>query len=276
MDLRRLGDPLLKPRPSPIFSFLLPSFHSSRRAMTTCRKARIVPTKPPRYLKCKFHSSSIHRAQSSSSAADLDELEDLPQSNHSGPSPTTSPQQRASDNQIDALLESTFNKPYSSRRKPYTPPKETSASMLDAGHKAAEYYSMRERGARSPGSLARSMAFPSPQETNTARESKYLRNNDQQIQLKPKRAMRTIRSRPTVGRTVEINPDRDVDFGRALRTLGIQCAVNRVRADLQRQRYHERPGMKRKRLKSERWRKLFRESFRATVGRVKEMRRKGW
>lgn len=66
------------------------------------------------------------------------------------------------------------------------------------------------------------------------------------------------------------------DFGKALRNLEILCAVNGVRKDQQRQRYHERPGMKRKRLERERWRKFFKEGFRAAVGRVKEMRRKGW
>lgn len=91
-----------------------------------------------------------------------------------------------------------------------------------------------------------------------------------------KRAKRTVRARPSIGRTIEVDAERGRDLGRALRSLEIKCAVNRVRADQQRQRFHERPGLKRKRLKSERWRKLFRESFRATVGRVKEMRRKGW
>ena len=93
---------------------------------------------------------------------------------------------------------------------------------------------------------------------------------------KAERAPRTVRSRPSVGRTIEVIPERGVDFGRALRNLEISCAVNRVKQDLSRQRFHERPGLKRKRLKSERWRKMFKESFRATVMRVKEMRRKGW
>ena len=90
------------------------------------------------------------------------------------------------------------------------------------------------------------------------------------------RAKRTIRSRPSIGRTVEVNQDRGGDFGRALRTLEILCNINRVRQDRNKQRFHERPGLKRKRLKSERWRKMFKESFKATVGRVQEMRRKGW
>ena len=140
--------------------------------------------------------------------------------------------------------------------------------------KANNYYessslsssSLRNRGNQSPGGIARSMSFPETPKTDVKIEKAN----------PPLRAERTIISRPSVGRTVEIDPERNVDFGRALRTLDIQCAVNRVRSDLQKQRFHERAGMKRKRLKSERWRKLFKESFKATVTRVKEMRRKGW
>jgi small subunit ribosomal protein MRP21 len=49
---------------------------------------------------------------------------------------------------------------------------------------------------------------------------------------------------------------------------------NRIRADFNRQRFHERGGLKRKRLASERWR--FKEGFQRTVTRVQELRRKGW
>lgn len=90
------------------------------------------------------------------------------------------------------------------------------------------------------------------------------------------RSKRTVRSRPMVGRTVELDPAKGMDFGKGLRQLGMLCAQNNVRGDLMTQRFHERPGMKRKRLKQQRWRKLFKSGFSATVGRVKEMRRKGW
>ena len=276
MDLFRFGDSLLRPRASPVLSFLIPFLHSPQPSIRNSRHAQTAIMKPARQLRRKFHATSQHRvSSSSSSAADLDSLEDLAQPNHPQPSPTSNSQKSASDSQIDALLKSTFDVPRPDRRKSSTQQKETSASILDASFRASEYYALRDRGVRSPGSLARSMTFPDPpgsKPTSGFSNSLAARDTFQQ----PKRAKRTIRSRPTVGRTVEINPEREIDFGRALRTLEIQCAVNRVRADLQRQRFHERPGLKRKRLKSERWRKLFRESFRATVGRVKQMRRKGW
>ncbi|KAL8724518.1 MAG: hypothetical protein Q9181_006788 [Wetmoreana brouardii] len=92
----------------------------------------------------------------------------------------------------------------------------------------------------------------------------------------PTRAMATIKSRPSLGRTVEVAPERGLDLGRALRSLEINCAVNNVRGDAFKQRFHERPGLKRKRLKSVRWRRNFRQGFKAVVAKVKAMRRKGW
>lgn len=92
----------------------------------------------------------------------------------------------------------------------------------------------------------------------------------------PTRAAATIKSRPSLGRTVQVMPDRGMDLGRALKSLEISCSVNNVRQDAREQRYYERPGLKRKRLKSIRWRKRFKIGFKAVVGKVKAMRRKGW
>lgn len=80
--------------------------------------------------------------------------------------------------------------------------------------------------------------------------------------------------KPLTGRMVDIN--RSVDVGRAFKLLEQSCARNKVRADATRQRFYERGGLKRKRLRRERWRKRFMEGFKATVGRVKELRGQGW
>jgi predicted transcriptional regulator len=53
-------------------------------------------------------------------------------------------------------------------------------------------------------------------------------------------------------------------------------ARNRVKRDFQMQRFHERGGLKRKRLKSERWRARFKIGFDATCKRVTELTKKGW
>lgn len=81
---------------------------------------------------------------------------------------------------------------------------------------------------------------------------------------------------PSLGRTVEVNPARGMDVGRAFRTLEMQCARNSVKRDFMMQRFHERPGLKRKRLKSVRWRRNFKKNFQATVALVQKMTRQGW
>lgn len=81
---------------------------------------------------------------------------------------------------------------------------------------------------------------------------------------------------PSVGRSVRVDSEKGMDVGRAFRQLDIQCSRNSVRKDFTRQRFHERGGLKRKRLRSERWRRRFREGFRGVVGLVARMRKQGW
>ena len=90
------------------------------------------------------------------------------------------------------------------------------------------------------------------------------------------RNFRSVRARPEVGRTVELRPASGVEFGRALMILGGMVGRNRIRKDQREQKYHERRGQKRKRLKKERWRSYFKTGFDATVNRVRQMRAKGW
>ena len=128
------------------------------------------------------------------------------------------------------------------------------------------YEASRKRG----GEIVRMMKFPGPTGPGRAILDDI---NNLPINVRSKR---TIRSRPTVGRTIELDPSKGVDFGRASRLLNGLCAQNKIRGDLMSQRFHERPGLKRKRLKQQRWRRFFKAGFVATVERVKEMRRKGW
>jgi small subunit ribosomal protein MRP21 len=79
---------------------------------------------------------------------------------------------------------------------------------------------------------------------------------------------------PTLGKTVQVKNGGDV--GRAFREVEQLCGRNRVRQDFNKQRFHERPGLKRKRLHSERWRRRFKEAFRGTVKMVNQMRKQGW
>ncbi|KAM0718724.1 hypothetical protein Q7P37_005795 [Cladosporium fusiforme] len=81
---------------------------------------------------------------------------------------------------------------------------------------------------------------------------------------------------PKLGRTVYVEPKRGIDVARAFRSMEIGVAKNQVKKDFNRQRFHERGGVKRKRLHSERWRKRFKAGFQATVKRVLKMKKQGW
>jgi small subunit ribosomal protein MRP21 len=99
---------------------------------------------------------------------------------------------------------------------------------------------------------------------------------DLQNAMTPPKAMPRvpIDLKPITGRTVAIQGN--IDLGRGFRLLEQSCARNRVRADFTKQRFHERGGMKRKRLRRERWKRKFMEGFRATVVRVKQLKNQGW
>lgn len=83
-----------------------------------------------------------------------------------------------------------------------------------------------------------------------------------------------IRLRPSTGRTFYVSGQ--TDFAGALRNLGRAVAQNQVKKDVRLQRFHERPGLKRKRLASERWRARFKIGFKAAVNRTFELKHQGW
>ncbi|KAH7063975.1 hypothetical protein BKA63DRAFT_525529 [Paraphoma chrysanthemicola] len=84
------------------------------------------------------------------------------------------------------------------------------------------------------------------------------------------------RLNPTYGRAVELDAGRGRDLVRGIGMLGSLMARNKVRHDMMKQRFHERGGLKRKRLNSERWRARFKKGFTDVTARVSELTRKGW
>ncbi|KAJ4363102.1 hypothetical protein N0V83_010222 [Neocucurbitaria cava] len=84
------------------------------------------------------------------------------------------------------------------------------------------------------------------------------------------------RLNPTYGRTVDLDASRGRDIVRGIGMLGSLMARNKVKSDFNKQRFHERGGLKRKRLNSERWRARFKKGFQEVTGRVTELTRKGW
>ena len=286
MELRCLGDPILKTRATPLLSFLAPSVSQSWCLIVASRSTRTHLANTSRHPSSSFHTTTCRGAESpvipaeiakpeknlprtkASPAADLSFLK-TPQKDSAKAPPKSSLSRRfAADQNVAKLLDRTLDSlPNPAKREPSTPNIKSSA---DKTRKAWGTFLERERGARTPGQVAQSMDFPDP----LGNPSASLLNN---IRLRPAvRAERTIRSRPTVGRTIEVHQEGGQHVAGALKKLDILCSVNRIRSDQARQRFHERPGMKRKRLKSERWRRLFKASFKMTVARVQEMRRKGW
>lgn len=79
---------------------------------------------------------------------------------------------------------------------------------------------------------------------------------------------------PRLGRSIPVR-GRD-SLKEAVSNLGKRVANNRVRQDVSAQRFHVRRGQLKKDLKSQRWRRLFKKSFQATVDRCEKLRRQGW
>lgn len=77
---------------------------------------------------------------------------------------------------------------------------------------------------------------------------------------------------PKVGRSIVVNKG---DLNAAMNRLKTAIFVNNVRTDSNEQKFHERRGIKRKRMKRERFRKRFKEGFKKMVSIVLEMKRQG-
>ncbi|GAQ06744.1 hypothetical protein ALT_4065 [Aspergillus lentulus] len=81
---------------------------------------------------------------------------------------------------------------------------------------------------------------------------------------------------PTLGRQVHVEPEKGVDLTTALRVLQGNITTNKVRAQWHAQKFHVRRGQMRKNLRMDRWRKLFKFSFKETVNKIQRMRAQGW
>ncbi|KAI5779444.1 hypothetical protein DFH27DRAFT_577603 [Peziza echinospora] len=82
---------------------------------------------------------------------------------------------------------------------------------------------------------------------------------------------RLPRMGPTAGRSVMVQSD----VVSALTRLRSIVQANRVRQDMNKQRFHERPGLKKKRLRRERHKRRFKEGFKRMVGVVLDMKNRG-
>ncbi|PVI04555.1 hypothetical protein DM02DRAFT_611392 [Periconia macrospinosa] len=80
----------------------------------------------------------------------------------------------------------------------------------------------------------------------------------------------------TYGRSVDLDPNRHRDLVQGVGILTALVIRNNIKNDFRKQKFHERPGLKRKRLASERWRARFKAGFHQVTSRVTELNRKGW
>ncbi|KAK8223724.1 hypothetical protein HDK90DRAFT_498796 [Phyllosticta capitalensis] len=95
----------------------------------------------------------------------------------------------------------------------------------------------------------------------------------QQTLMAPPEVAHLPRLGPAYGRTVPIENN---DLVGALRRMDVRVNTNGIRKAYHAQRFHERPGLKRKRLASARWRNRFMQGFKAMVQTVKHLKRQGW
>lgn len=268
MELRRAADALLRSNVSPLATLLAPSSNSlwtSQRQLTSTRTSTSCSR---RYFVTSNRNSAVR------------------------PSPTTSAPRPAEDasndsrskneDVVEALSSSLWNKP--SRASPFNrqSPRAatfgwnahpTSADMLS--QLSSKYQTPRPGLSRDHGRVdTDKMLLPASREENSNLSHDILTSIDTSVT--PSAAVHKIplRLNPSMGRHVSVTAT--VDVARAFRNVDMNCARNKVRSDASKQRYHERPGLKRKRLVRERWRKRFSEGFKATVTRVKQLKHQGW
>ncbi|KAL9009665.1 MAG: hypothetical protein Q9173_005327 [Seirophora scorigena] len=306
MQLGSRGPPLLRSQ-TPLLVLLTPSLssHLSLPAAHTCRTYLAIANLAT--LNRQLSASNASRRASSAGAA---AQQSSPDDNRSESRPQPQPllrtppprsaeemksrqssfldkirnpgrRQEASqtEDNIDSRIDSLLATSRGSKEGGVDPPAaktETNIAWFDrvrAEQRTQDYrkdYLEQQDKDRRQGRLSRNMRFPLSMDSLIPQQSMEFG------MAEATRATATIKSRPSLGRTVEVVPDRGMDLGKALKSLEISCSANQVRRDLYKQRYYERPGQKRKRLHSERWRRRFKIGFKAVVAKVKSMRRKGW
>jgi hypothetical protein len=83
-----------------------------------------------------------------------------------------------------------------------------------------------------------------------------------------------LKLRPSTGRTVYVQGRINVPL--AFNMMSALVHQNGVARDHKTQKFHERPGLRRKRLKSSRWRNRFMKGFKAACTRATELAKQGW
>lgn len=258
MEVRRAADVLLRSRASPLCSLLNPAFTSqwttggqfcyraannnvSQRTLTTSAR-----TQAKKLSSATTSSAPVHTRDAEASSKPADDITEQSKSLWASRPSRASPT-------LDAEREKRMNGGNSAE------------DILDAMNNLS-----RGPGMRSSTFDSSLMLDPSGMSGNR----KALDDVATGMLTMPQKARVPMRLTPSTGRSISIGTG--IDVARGLRLLEQSCARNRVRADFTYQRFHERGGLKRKRLRRQRWRKKFMEGFKATVERVKQLKHQGW
>ncbi|MCJ1283084.1 hypothetical protein MMC26_002411 [Xylographa opegraphella] len=282
MRARRIGDALLRSGPSPLLlSFLAPSVSPLTCASIPLRhpspSVRLQSLTSLRCLATK--TSPLH---ASTAAASKHDDEDFPQQSQR----ESTLQGPAKRDAVQSLTASIIN---SNRPKLRTNSPRVASTYTATVDSSATQQTSADRFRKANQDDQRTRGYLNQHQGRIANALDLGDNSDGRYDIMDQRighradVVPSIRPVPPpirldafIGRSEEVDPDRGLDLGRALKKLETKCSYNNVRGDVARQRFHERPGLKRKRLKSERWRKRFKEGFRAVVAKVQDMRNRGW
>ena len=293
MEVLRAGEATLRSSQL-ILHFLVPSANSIPRSYRTY--SPIARQYQPSRLQCQplrsFTTSRSYKQQSSEESSDAESKQHRASQAPAQELSSTPPSSRSSvDEDIASLLDGELDLKKSasstqpSRTSRFSSPRAQANNPPSRGL-AVEKEIGRPAARSSMDDLMNSLLTPMSESrrTNNASNPRDIRSK-----LDPMGNTRTrpspppvqverppMKLGPTLGRTVYVDPARGVDVGRAFRQMETMCARNKIRRDSIRQRFHERPGLKRKRLKSERWRRRFKEAFKETIHMVQKMKNQGW
>jgi small subunit ribosomal protein MRP21 len=287
MELRTIGAPLLRSQ-SP-YTFFLPS--STRRL--------VLPTRPVRPFVChschRFSSVSPLRQQVAAKAPERDhDIDERPRrqskleeqdmsildeamdfSRTSGASTKQTSRFKSASDKLSRLESRSGRSSVDDALSGFEAPSPEGARRAESASNTPSWAQPRQqlqtRKGRNPG--VENIRFPTSQYTSDLEDAATTA-----VSKSPPRVLSelNIHLSARTGRTMTVDPNQPTDLGTRLRQLEMLVSRNRIRADFNRQKFHERGGLKRKRLASERWRRRFKAGFQRTVTRVQELRRKGW
>lgn len=263
------------PFQSPLLNFLAPSISHKSTFAARSRSHLLFGLPISQRPLTSYHT--ICRAYSSASSNPAS----IPDAENSDDSPTlrftpvvpapSDPKTPKPSSPFDNLIAETISATPAARRRGSS---KRPSSLRDM-REAYAAYSAAQGGYPKQGDIAGSMVMPgSASRSSTTVNASNMVSDSLERSLFQKRAVRTIKSRPSLGRTIEI--DARVDIARGFQLLRRLAAQNRIKPDQYLQRFYERPGMRRKRQRRERWQARFHENFHRAVEKIKAMRRMGW